>query len=333
MQCFCKLHIIWLAFTLIASFPEETQAEPMWLPAAEREFTQTDFDKSAIDLEEIMAAGPPRDGIPPIDSPVFETVSAALQRLEPQAPVISVTVSGDARAYPLRVMIWHEIVNDMVGGKPVAVTYCPLCNTGIVFDRLHRGQTLDFGTTGRLRKSDLVMYDRQTETWWQQFNGRGLIGEFRDDNLRMLPSRLESLAAFAKRAPDGKVLTDSTGHQRRYGQNPYVGYDSSPQPFLYFGKKLKGVPPLMRVVRVDDTAWTLDLLRSEETIRKDDLRLSWTSGQSSALDRPVIADGLDVGNVIVERLTDTGWQDAVYSVDFVFAFHAFFPEGVIYGLP
>ncbi len=126
--------------------------------------------------------------------------------LEPQEPVISLDFGGDARAYPLRVMMWHEIVNDMVDGRPVAVTYCPLCNSSLVFDRVVGGRVLDFGTTGKLRHSDLVMYDRQTESWWQQFTGEAIAGEMAGTELKRIPSRLEAYSSFVERHPNGKIL-------------------------------------------------------------------------------------------------------------------------------
>jgi len=141
-----------------------------------REWKKTDFTKHSVDFSEIMSGGPPKDGIPSIDDPKFVTL-AELKDVADTEPVIGFSHNGDARAYPLRILIWHEIVNDVVGGLPITVTYCPLCNSAIVFDRRLDGQVLDFGTTGKLRKSDLVMYDRQTESWWQQFLGEAIVGE------------------------------------------------------------------------------------------------------------------------------------------------------------
>ncbi len=129
---------------------------------------RTDFARHSVPFDEFLSGGPPKDGIPALDAPRF-AAAAATTYLEPREPVIELTVGGETRAYPLQILIWHEIVNDELGGVPVAVTFCPLCNTAIAFDRRVEGRTLDFGTTGKLRHSDLVMYDRQTESWWQQF--------------------------------------------------------------------------------------------------------------------------------------------------------------------
>ena len=156
-------------------------------------WAKTDFSQVAIPLSEVMSGGPPRDGIPPIDDPQFQP-AAADRTLSAREPVVSIEINGDARAYPLRILIWHEIVNDIVGGKPVTVTYCPLCNAAIVFDRMVDGEAKDFGTTGLLRNSDLIMYDRQTESWWQQFTGKAIAGSQVGSSLKFLPARLESCA-------------------------------------------------------------------------------------------------------------------------------------------
>lgn len=125
----------------------------------------TDFSRHTVPLQEVDSGGPPRDGIPPIDHPKFETVTQGDGWLKPQEPVIAMSLGGETRVYPLQILIWHEIVNDVVGGVPVLVSFCPLCNTAIAFDRRLDGRVLDFGTTGNLRRSDLAMWDRQTESW------------------------------------------------------------------------------------------------------------------------------------------------------------------------
>ncbi|NIN68937.1 MAG: DUF3179 domain-containing protein, partial [Anaerolineae bacterium] len=139
---------------------------------------------------EILSGGPPKDGIPAIDAPKFISVEEADEWLQPQEPVVLVQVGDDARAYPIQILMWHEIVNDTIGEVPVAVTYCPLCNTGVAFERTFDGQVLDFGTTGRLRYSNLIMYDRQTETWWQQATGEGIVGEYALRQLTFVPASM-----------------------------------------------------------------------------------------------------------------------------------------------
>lgn len=320
-----KLRWLIVALTLVVSaggvalaFPEHRRVE----------WPGTDFSKSSISLDEIMSGGPPRDGIPPIDNPVFLPVSE-VSGLTDTEPVVGLIIGGEARAYPIRILIWHEIANDIVGGVPVAVTFCPLCNAAMVFDRRVEGQVLDFGTTGMLRNSDLVMYDRQTESWWQQFLGEAIVGELTGRVLKVLPSRLESWGNFRKRAPLGQVLVPNNANMRAYGRNPYEGYDSSASPFLYDGAAPEGVAPLARVVSLEDRsrAWSLDLVKKMgEIALEDGIVISWSSGQNSALGDAVIADGADVGNVLVRRKIDGRWEDVAYFVDFAFAFHAFHPD-------
>lgn len=306
-------------------------AMPAWaadVPRSwEREFPKTDFSRAGVPLEEIMSGGPPRDGIPSIDTPRFRTASE-VSDLSPREPVIGLTVRGETRAYPLRILHWHEIVNDVVGDVPVAVTYCPLCNAAIVFDRRVNGRVLEFGTTGKLRHSDLVMYDRQTETWWQQFTGEGIVGALTGTELTVLPSRLESWTEFQDRAPaDAKVLVPTNPDARDYGRNPYAGYDTAARPFLFSGETPGGVEPMMRVVALDDEAWTLPLVRERGRVEAADGRvITWRTGQASALDAARVAEGRDVGTVLVSR----DGADVPYDVTFAFVFFAFHPDGVLH---
>lgn len=293
------------------------------------EWPRTDFDRASVSFDEIMSGGPPKDGIPSIDDPRFIPARAS-QALEPTEPVIGLEIGGDARAYPLRILTWHEIVNDTVGGTPVAVTYCPLCNAAIVFDRRVDGRVLEFGTTGRLRHSDLVMYDRETESWWQQFLGEAIVGAMTGQRLTPLPARLESWQSFLARHPDGQVLVPNRGSFRPYGRNPYVGYDTRPIPFFYNGPLPEDVAPMAYVVAVGEQAWTLERLREAGTIRDGDLVLSWQAGTSSALDTEQLAEGRDIGSVTVQRQTTGGLEDVPYDLTFAFVFHAFRPGAPIH---
>ncbi|MFB3135411.1 MAG: DUF3179 domain-containing protein [Rhodospirillales bacterium] len=314
-----------LAVAAVLALPAAAGANPMFWAG---EWPNTDFSRHSVDLAEIMSGGPPKDGIPSIDDPRFVPVSEVTDLTDTE-PVIGVTVNGEARAYPLGIITRHEIVNDTIGGVPVTVTYCPLCNSSIVFDRRVDGQVLDFGTTGKLRNSDLVMYDRQSESWWQQFSGEAIVGKMTGKTLKMLPSRQESFARFRARAPNGKVLVSNQPF-RRYGINPYVRYDSAPFPFLFRGDLPEGIAPMVRVVAVGGEAWSLPLLRKKGTIVRGDLVLSWEAGQNSALDTRVIRRGRDVGNVVVQRRDGNGFEDVVHDVTFAFVFHAFHPEGTIH---
>jgi len=284
------------------------------------EWPKTDFTKTTVDFSEIISGGPPKDGIPSIDKPLFRPVAAITEiDLAPTEPVIGLIMGGEARAYPLRVLVWHEIVNDKIADIPVTVTYCPLCNSAIVFDRRLDGRVLDFGTTGKLRNSDMVMYDRQTESWWQQFLGEGIVGEMTGKRLKPLPARLESFEKFRTRAPNGRVLVPNDPGMRAYGDNPYVAYDSASAPFLFNGELPDYIEPMVRVVVVDGKAWSMPMLRTKGTHRDGELLFTWTAGQNSALDADTLRDGRDVGNVAVQR----AGEDVVYDVTFAFVYHAF----------
>ena len=326
MVFFHKAIVLVFVGILLGTFPAQANSE-FW----GKSWPRTNFSQSEVPLNEIKSGGVPRDGIPSIDNPKFVSVADA-DHLQGTEPVIGVVVNGEAKAYPLQVLMWHEIVNDEVGGVPVSVTFCPLCNASLVFDRriIHseKGEMLlDFGTTGKLRNSDLVMYDRQTESWWQQFIGRAIIGELAGTELKMLPVRIESFAKFKERMPNGQILVPENKSFRRYGINPYQQYDSAWQPFLYDGELPEFVPPLSRVVVAEGRAWALDYLREKKRIETaDGLLLEWEEGQNSALDAAVIGEGVDIGNVTVRRKIASGYQDVLYTVDFAFAHHAFHPE-------
>jgi hypothetical protein len=305
------------------------------------EWPHTDFSQHTVPLKEIESGGPPKDGIPSIDRPRFERIndgaaSGWATRIGNMEPVVSLVIHGDARAYPLSILIWHEIVNDIVGGMPVVVTYCPLCNSSLVFGRTVENRVLDFGTTGKLRNSDLVMYDRQTESWWQQFGGDAIVGAMSGKQLRLVPSRLESFDRFRQRFPHGQVLIPNNPSARNYGRNPYVGYDARGQkPFLYDGSLPDGIEPMERVIAVATRpgyheAWSLPLLRERGTIEAGDIVLKWEAGQTSALDKGTVASGRDIGNVVVQRNQSGQLSDIPYDVTFAFAFHAFRPDSPIH---
>lgn len=212
---------------------------------------KTDFSKHTVDLAEIESGGPPKDGIPAIDHPKFEPVQKADAWLDPREPVISLRIGDVARAYPLQILVYHEIVNDTLDGVPVAVTFCPLCHASLVFERRVGDQVLDFGTTGRLRKSDLVMYDRQSESWWQQITGQGIVGQYTGTRLTQLPSYIVSYQDFKTAHSAGEVLARPTEYARPYGRNPYRGYDRiDSQPFLFHDPVDARLPPMERVLTV-----------------------------------------------------------------------------------
>lgn len=290
------------------------------------EWPNTDFETTSVEnWVEILSGGPPKDGIPALTDPNFISAQAE-DNIGDMEPVISVDLKGQTpRAYPLRYLTWHEIVNDVVGDVPIAVTFCPLCNSGITFDRRTKAGVLEFGVTGKLRHSDMIMYDRQTESWWQQATGLGIVGELTGVTLTRLPTWMESWASFKARDPQGAVMAEPS-YGRNYGRNPYERYDSATRPFLYSGEvPPHDVPSLVRVVRVGDRAWPLTRLAKEREVTEAGVRITWEAGQASALDKASIADSKDVGSVRVYDAT-TG-ADLAHDVMFAFAFHAFWPKG------
>lgn len=261
------------------------------------------FPPPLIDLEQLRSGGPPPDGIPPIDAPKFLPIDE-VEFLQPQDSVLVLEIDGDARAYPTQIMIWHEIVNDVVGGVPVTVSYCPLCNSAVAYDRTHPdGTVMDFGTSGLLYNSALVMYDRQTASLWTHFDGTAVHGVLVGNQLQLLPMATVSFADFAAAHPDGQVLSRDTGDARQYGLNPYPGYDNGGngliQPAEFDSTVTEALTRLV-VVRDDESVAIAHELLSEERVvafEADGRQLvAWLlPGTASPLDEQSVAFGRDVG--------------------------------------
>ena len=291
--------------TPVPSLPAE---EELTLSGFETSFwPRTDFTRHSAPLSEIISGGPPPDGIPSIDRPKF-LAPAEADWLQDREPVIALELGGEARAYPLQILVWHELVNDEVAGVPVLVTFCPLCNTAIAIDRRLEGRVLDFGTTGNLRFSDLVMYDRQTHSWWQQITGEAIVGELAGKKLDFLPASIVSWGDFRRAFPQGRVLSRDTGYERSYGSNPYVGYDDiGHSPFLYRGPQDPRLPPMERVVTVSlegqDKAYPFSLLARQKVVNDRvggvPVVVFFRPGLASPLDRPVISQSRGIGAGVV----------------------------------
>jgi hypothetical protein len=264
------------------------------------------FPTPLIDLDHLVSGGPPPDGIPPIDHPKFET-AAGIDWLTETDPVLSLTMGDETRAYPLQVMTWHEIVNDSVDGTPVAVTYCPLCNSGVAFERDVGGRLLDFGTSGLLYADNLVMYDRQTESLWPQLTGQASVGVLTGTQLEAVPMGVVGWEQFRTAHPDALVLTRETGFERDYGRNPYVGYDEPDGGLLVAppGGTDGRLPVKQRVIgiRVGDDALAVSRDRVaragvvDVSVGGRDLVILHAPGQASALDTSDISDGQEIGSI------------------------------------
>ncbi|MBA2316892.1 MAG: DUF3179 domain-containing protein [Euzebyales bacterium] len=267
-----------------------------------------------VSLDEIRSGGPPPDGIPPIDDPTFQPVGEASEWLTGRDPIMAVKAGGEVRGYPLAILTFHEIVNDTVGGEEIVVTYCPLCNSGLVFRRVLDGEVLSFGTSGRLWRSNLVMYDRATRTLWSQFTGEAIVGDRVGDELERLPMQIVGFDAFAEAWPGAPVLSRDTGVERPYGSNPYVGYEDSESPFLFDGETRGRLDQMDRIVAAggedDPVAYPWDRLAAERVVHDEidgrEVVVLWAPGAASALDSQSIAESRDVGQAGVFRAEADG---------------------------
>ncbi len=185
-----------------------------------------DLRGALVDPAEILSGGPPKDGIPAIDRPKF--VKAGEARMSPGDRILGVERNGEAKAYPVRILNWHEVVNDSVGGTAVAVTYCPLCGSGVTFDRTVQDKERSFGVSGLLYNSDVLLYDRETNSLWSQILGKAVTGPAKGAKLALVPTAHTSWADWVARHPDTLVLSEDTGFTRDYARDPYAGYDVNP---------------------------------------------------------------------------------------------------------
>lgn len=309
------MFIVWIGLLMVGSMSAAAQDDcrPGNLNTSN---WSTDFCNGQVDFMDFLSGGPPKDGIPAIASPRMESIEAAAGWLSDRSPVIAVEIKGEARAYPQAVLMWHEIANDEIAGQPIAVTFCPLCNSSITFDRRVNGETLDFGVSGLLRNSDLVMYDRQTESWWQQLTGEGLVGDYAGVLLDIVPSQVISFASFAERYPEGIVMSRETGFNRRYGINPYTNYDSARgRPFLFRGQvdtRLDSAVAHVLAATVDGVAkaYPFAVLRAETVINDSvgdtPIVIFFQSGVASALGDSVIDNAADLGTAGMYQVSLNG---------------------------
>jgi hypothetical protein len=340
-----------------------------------------DSERANIPLNDVMSGGPPPQGIPAIGfegdfagaaaatpAPSFVSIEEASEWLADPEPVIAFTLDGEARAYPLQILTWHEIVNDTVAGVPVAVTFCPLCNSALAFDRrlplteesgahvqatnpqaalepvsddfLRRYQAqwgsvdgisdmleVTFGVSGMLYLSNMLMFDSHTGTLWAQLAGEGNVGTLTGTRLLRYPAQIVSFAEFREAFPDAPVLSRQTGFNRRYGENPYVGYDiAESPPFLFRGERDGRLPPKARVVTLgvlgEDVAYPFEVLSERravnDTVGEVAIAVFWQEGTASALDQASIARSRDVGAVGVflrevdGRTLTFAWDDEAF---------------------
>ena len=316
--------------------PERSRS-PVTLHFDRSEWPRTDFTRRLVPLSEFEGVLR-RDGIDAIRTPRVVDQRRAERGLLTREPVLVVAVGRAVRAYPLQILVWHEIVNDRLGGLPIAVTYCPLCNSALAFERRVGGRTLDFGVSGVLRNSDLVMYDRQTESWWQQLTGSAVVGREAGTRLRALTSQIMSWRSFRARYPRADVLARPRFYDRDYGRTPYAGYeDPGERPFWFYARRVdRRLPPKERVAAVfgarEVVAVPFSRLRRRGALNtrvgsipvvvtferallsvldRADIRTSRPIGTAAAFDRRVGGRTLRfsaVGRAIVDRQTRSRWD-------------------------
>jgi hypothetical protein len=309
------------------ALPQVEPHPPEDVPSALQDMHQEAFPEPLVDPSEIISGGPPPDGIPPIDEPTF-LKAGDVDFLDDTEAILEFTIGGETRGYPVQIMTWHEIVNDTVGGIPVAVTYCPLCNSGLAFEREVDGRVLSFGTSGRLWANNLVMYDRQTESLWPQMSFTASVGVLTGTELTAHLTTLLAWSEFRQAHPDAWVLSRDTGHDRDYGRNPYVAYDQPDRDPLFDPPTDDArLPAQTRVIGIEDDtgdATPVAIVRDqlaeaavmELTIGDTELIAWHRPGQASALDDARVSGGRDVGTVGVflpeadgQRLTFTPTDD------------------------
>ena len=278
------------------------------VPSALRAPGSPGLPEPTVDLADVVDGGQPPDGIPALDAPRFQR-TGDVQWVDETEQVLVVEVRGEARAYPVQVLTQHEIVNDTVGGVPVAVTYCPLCASGVAFERRVGDRVLSFGTSGMLYLSDLVMYDRQTESLWPQIEGAAVAGALTGTELTVLPAGLVSWEQWREAHPDGWVLSRQTGFAFEYGGNPYYRYDDKASLPLFLAGAIDNrvewlKQPVLGIASGDDAlAIDIEALRvdgvREVTVDGRDLTVWWLPGARSSLDDFAVGEGREVGTTAV----------------------------------
>jgi hypothetical protein len=272
-----------------------------------------------IDVSEIRSGGPPMDGIPSIDDPEFVSVSVADGWIADNELVLALVHEGVERVYPLQIMVWHEIVNDEIAGTPVAVTYCPLCGSGIAYVREIEGEAVEFGTSGKLYNSNLIMYDRKTESYWTQIDGLAVVGPLTGMELEAISVDTVVWRDWKDSHPDSEVLSQNTGHSRQYGVDPYGSYYED--SYLIFPVNEEDDR-----IHAKTVVFGIEVDGVYKAYQEDDL-----------IESSIIEDSVNGVDLIVTReddgivsIVDSDGLEIVKERDFWFAWYAFHPETLLY---
>lgn len=275
----------------------------------------TDTINTSVPLSEIQIVLP-KGSFSTLDAPKFVGKEEGLTIFFKNEPVIAVEINGSAKAYSLNVLTMHEIANDQLGGESILATYCPLCNSGIVYNRNvninGKTEILEFEASGMLRNSDMVMLDRKTETLWQQLTGTAIVGTYNETQLETIPSIIISVEEFFMRYPFGEIMSKDTGFdsEKYYGKNPYIGYDTRDNPrekFFNSHKVDQRLPAMERVVDIEDDGdykiYTFTTAAKKgvinDTFKNKPIVLFYQEGAVSILDTEQISESKNVGSVTV----------------------------------
>lgn len=281
----------------------------------------TNGKKHSVPLEDILGGGPRKDGIPSIDSPIFDSIAEADEYIDDEGLGIGVEFNGVERFYPFQILVWHEIVNDTVGDQATLITYCPLCGTGIVFDPIVNGEQTEFGTSGKLWNSNLVMYDRQTDTYWSQVKGEAIVGDLTGEKLTILPHDVLTYKDWKVFHPNGEVLSNKTGHFRDYTQSPYGNYATNTDIYFEVDNEDDRYHP-------KEPTYTVEIDGIVKIYAISALEMTQSPFTDTVGDVELELDFSDNGTIKIKRL-DTG--DAVVpSYGFWFSVIAVYPDAEIY---
>ena len=281
-----------------------------------------DFSKHNIPLDEIFSGGPEKDGIPAIDRPRFVAAERADKKfMKASDRVLGLVLNGKKKAYPIKILNWHEIVNDHIGGQPVVVTFCPLCGTGMVFDARIPGRELNFGVSGLLYQSDMLLYDRATESLWSQIKKEAVAGPLTGIHLRLIPSTHTTWSAWQKKHPDTIVLSNKTGYLRNYDRDPYAGYEQTASLMFGVSARNKAYHSKERVIGVEIAGsvkvypfseLTRAKLPVEDVVGKKNIRIFFDRKTKTAV------------------IQDENGKELPSVVGFWFAWFAFHPKGEVF---
>lgn len=276
--------------------------------------------KYLVNPEKIRSGGPPKDGIPSIDDPKFVSLEEADEWIQDNELVLALIYKEEKRVYPLQILVWHEIVNDKIEDYPILITYCPLCGSGIAYERRINGEEVEFGTSGKLYNSNLVMYDRKTDTYWTQIDGIAIVGELTGMELKEISIDTVVWRDWKKEHPDSKVLSKETGHIRAYGVDPYGSYYEDSNLFFPVENEDNRIHPKTVIFGIEVNekfkAYKEEDLKKEKVIEDNfnDVNIK-----------------LELDNAGIVKITnlDSG-EEIVKERDFWFAWYAFHPETSLY---